>query len=208
MSKTACRHRWTMTNIRSGYLVVEGCFHCKNRISFFSQEPVAPIDDYHEGEHYWSHLAHYQASQFDLKCEKCSAEMPLKEVMALMLCMRCNPDCGVYAAGVGQSPAGRVQSPAGRAQSPFSEAENSDSPHGKIVTVPQKTWVSAALCANTSHSPRKCIPAKSLRALNEYFNHGIKDPAKKIVVVPCLLRKSVDTCQGIVLADVGLTDLY
>jgi hypothetical protein len=176
MSKAACRHQWTMTNVRPGYLVIEGCFHCRNRISFFSQESVAPIDDYHEGEHFWSHLAHYQASQFDLKCEKCSAEVPLKEVMALMLCMKCNPSCGVYAAG--------TQKPG------------------------QKTWVYAALCANTSHSPKKCISPKSLSALNEYFNQGIKDPAKKIVVVPCRLRKSVDTCQGIVLADFGLTDLY
>jgi len=176
MSKAACHHQWTMTNIRSGYLVIEGCFHCRNRISFFSQESVAPIDDYHEGEHFWSHLAHYQASQFDLKCEKCSAEMPLKEVTALMLCMKCNPNCGVYAAG--------TQEPG------------------------QKTWVYVALCANTSHSPKKCIPPKSLSALNEYFNHGIKDPAKKIVVVPCRLRKSVDVCQGVVLADFGLTDLY
>jgi len=176
MSKTACHHQWAMTNLRPGYLVIEGCFHCRNRISFFSQEPVAPIDDYHEGEHFWSHLAHYQASQFDLKCEKCFAEMRLKDVMALMLCMKCNPECGVYAAG---------------AQEPG-----------------QKTWVYAALCADTSHSTKKCIPSESIRALNEYFNQGIKDPAKKIVVVPCSLRKSVDTCQGIVLADFGLTELY
>ncbi|MCX6840986.1 MAG: hypothetical protein NTX53_01675 [candidate division WOR-3 bacterium] len=176
MSKTACHHQWAMTNLRSGYLVIEGCFHCRNRISFFSQEPVAPIDDYHEGEHFWSHLAHYQASQFDLKCEKCSAEMPLKDVMALMLCVKCNPECGVYAAGAQE--------------------------------LGQKTWVYAALCADTSHSTRKCIPPESIRALNEYFNQGIKDPAKKIVVVPCSSRKSVDTCQGIVLADFGLTDLY
>ena len=176
MSKAACHHQWTMTNVRSGYLVIEGCFHCKNRISYFSQEPVAPIDDYHEGEHYWSHLAHYQASQFDLKCEKCDAEIPLKDVMALMLCTECDPNCGVYAAG--------KQEP------------------------DKKTWAYAALCANTSHSPNKCIAPESLSALNEYFNQGIKDPAKKIAVVPCSLRKSVDTCQGIVLADFGLTDLY
>ena len=52
MSKAACHHQWTMTNVRPGYLVIEGCFHCRNRISFFSEEAVAPIDDYHEGEHF------------------------------------------------------------------------------------------------------------------------------------------------------------
>jgi len=176
MSKAACEHLWTMTNIRPGYLVVEGCFHCRHRISFFSGEAVAPIDDYHEGEHFWSHLSHYQAQQFDLKCKKCDAQVPLKEVMALMLCTNCDPKCGVYAAGKQE--------------------------RGK------KTWVYAALCANTSHSPNKCVSDESLLALNQYFGQGIKDPAKKIVVVPCSMRNRVDTCQGIVLADFGLTDLY
>jgi len=176
MSKVACHHEWTMTNISPGYLVIEGCFHCRNRISFFSEEAVAPIDDYHEGEHFWSHLSHYQAQQFDLKCKKCDAQVPLKEVMALMLCTNCDPKCGVYAAGKQE--------------------------RGK------KTWVYAALCANTSHSPNKCVTDESLLALNQYFGQRIKDPAKKIVVVPCSMRNRVDTCQGIVLADFGLTDLY
>jgi hypothetical protein len=165
-----------MTNVRPGYLVVEGCFHCGNRISFFSEEAVAPKDDYQEGEHFWSHVMHYQATQFDLKCAKCGDEVPLKDVMALMLCMRCDKDCGVYAAG-------------------------SDEP-GK------RKWVYVALCADTSHATTKCIPPGKLKALEEYFNQRIKDPAKKIAVVPCSLRKSVDTCQGVVLADFGLTDLY
>jgi len=176
MAKTACQHNWVMTNIRSGYLVIEGCFHCRNRISFFSEEPVPPIDDYQEGEHFWSHLADFQASKFDLKCERCGREVPLKEVMATMLCMRCNPECGVYRAG----------------------SQDPD----------RKTWVYVALCANTSHATRRCITKDGIRALNEYFNSGFQDPAKKIIVVPCDLRKSVDTCQGIVLADVGLTEMY
>jgi len=176
MKKSVCNHKWTMTNLRGGYLVIEGCFHCRHRISFFSQEPVPPIDDYQEGEHFWSHLADYQASQFDLRCEKCSTEVPLKEVMALMLCVRCNPKCGAYAAG---------------AKEPN-----------------RQTWVYVALCSDTSHTTNKCIPSKSLKALNEYLNNGIADSAKKIAVVPCSLRKFVDTCQGIVLADVGLTELY
>ena len=176
MTAGACSHKWAMTNIRSGYLVIEGCFHCRNRISFFSEEPVPPIDDYQEGDHFWSHLGDYQASQFDLKCEKCSKEVPLKEVMATMLCLECNPECGVFAVG----------------------SKDRD----------QKTWVYVALCANTSHVSGKCVTEEGIRALNEYFNYGLQDPLKKIVVVPCVLRKSVDTCHGIVLADVGLTELY
>jgi hypothetical protein len=172
----ACRHKWAMTNVRSGYLVIEGCFHCRQRTSFFSEEPVPPIDDYREGDHFWTHLGDFQASKFDLKCRTCGRVVALKDVMAVMLCLRCDPACGVYKAGsdVGES----------------------------------KTWVYVALCANTSHVARTCVTDKGLRALSEYYNAGLRDPAKKIFVVPCRLRRSVDTCQGVVLADVGLTELY
>lgn len=165
-----------MANIRHGYLVIEGCFHCRSRISFFSEEPVPPVDDYMEGDHFWSHLGDFQASKFDLRCEKCLRDVPLPDVMAMMLCMRCNPACGVYRAGSGRP---------GR-----------------------KTWVYVALCANTSHSHGRCVTKEGIRALNEYFNSGREDPARKILIVPCELRQSVDTCQGVVLADVGLTEIY
>jgi hypothetical protein len=172
----ACRHKWAMTNVRSGYLVVEGCFHCRQRISFFSEEPVPPIDDYHEGDHFWAHLGDFQACQFDLTCEVCGRNVSLKDVIATMLCLRCDPDCGVYQAGPEPTEAG--------------------------------TWVYAALCADTSHVSGTCVSAEGVQALNEYFNSDLRDPAKKIIVVPCRLRRSVDTCQGVVLADVGLTELY
>jgi len=176
MANTACEHKWAMTNLRSGYLVIEGCFHCRHRLSFFSDEPVPPIDDYQEGPHFWSHLADYQASKFDLKCETCAKEIPLRDVMATMLCMRCDPECGVYKAGSGEPG--------------------------------QKAWAYVALCADTSHASGACVPEEGIRALNEYFNSGLQDPRKKIVVVPCRLRRSVDTCQGVVIADVGLTEIY
>jgi len=96
--------------------------------------------------------------------------------MALMLCMRCNPECGVYKAG---------------------SAEQGS-----------KTWVYVALCADTSHAKKKCIPKSGIKALTEYFNRGLLDGQKKIIVISCDSRKSVDTCQGLVLADVGLTDIY
>lgn len=165
-----------MVNVRSGYLVTEGCFHCHNRVSFFSEEPVPPIDDYHEGDHFWSYLGSSQAAKFDLRCEKCSLEVPLKELMALMLCWKCDPECGVFKAGEGER---------GR-----------------------KTWVYVALCADSSHQSGKCVSEESIKALNEYFNAGLEGSDKKIIVVPCKLRRSVDACQGVVLADVGLTDLF
>ena len=85
MAKANCPHRWKMVNLHGGYLVIEGCFHCRQRISQFSEEPVPPIDDYREGEHFWSHLADYQASKFDLRCENCPELVRLRDVMAVML---------------------------------------------------------------------------------------------------------------------------
>lgn len=165
-----------MDNVRQGYLVIEGCFHCNNRLSFFSEEPVPPIDEYREGDHFWSHRGNYQASQFDLQCEKCKKKISLNEVVAVMMCMRCSPDCGVYRAGSQK----------------------------KGI----RPWLYVALCADTSHVKGKCIREAGIRALNAYFNQSISDPYKKIVVVSCKARKHMDTCEGIVLADSGLTEIY
>ena len=176
MTQASCQHDWVMINVRQGHRVVEGCFHCRRRISFFSAEPVPPVDDYVEGEHFWSHLGDFQSSRFDLRCEKCAEEVPLPEVMALMMCLKCDPECGAFQA---------AETGAGG-----------------------KAWVYVALCADTSHASGRCLPEAGLRALNEYFNAGLHDPGKIIRIVPCSLRRSVDTCQGIVLADVGLTEIY
>ena len=176
MNKVDCNHKWEMTNIKNGYLVVEGCSHCGNRNSFFSEGPVPPVDNYKEGEHFWTYFGSFQASKFDLKCEKCAMIVPMNDVTALMSCMMCDPDCGVF----------------------------------KLTTEDpkKKIWVYVALCADSSHTSRKCISKKGIVALNEYFNYNISDPMKKIVVVPCSMRKSVDICRGIVLVDTGLTELY
>lgn len=175
MSQADCRHKWAMANVRDGYLVTEGCYHCLNRISFFSGEPVPPIESYHEGDHFWNYLGSAQASKFDLRCGACGRQVPLKELMALMLCVGCDPDCGVYRIG-------------------HRDRE-------------RRTWVYVALCADTSHASGACVPDEGVRALNAYYQGESGDP-QRITVVPCRLRRSVDSCQGIVLADTGLTELY
>ena len=40
---STCSHKWSMANLRHGYLVVEGCYKCKARCSFFSSE-AASVD--------------------------------------------------------------------------------------------------------------------------------------------------------------------
>ena len=172
---STCSHKWSMTNIRDGYLVVEGCGKCKARSSFFTTEARPPADDYHEGEHFWRYLGSSQAVHFDLVCDECASLVSLDDMMALMLSTCRDPECEV----------------------------------ARIAAREEKgTWVYVALCADSTHGSGKCVSDAGIGALTEYFNGQIKDAGKRIVVVPCIKCKSIDTCEGIVIADTGLIDIY
>ncbi len=92
-----CRHEWAMCNLRSGYLVVEGCWECGGRSSFFSAEPVPPIDEYREGRHFWMYRGSFQTVKFDLKCHACGTIVNLDDVNGLMLSDCTDHDCQVGA---------------------------------------------------------------------------------------------------------------
>jgi len=172
---STCNHQWSMVNIRSGYLVVEGCHRCKARSSFFSTEPVPPVDDYQDGEHFWTYLGSSQAVKFDLACNDCGELVSLDDMMGLMLSTCRDPSCEVA----------RIAEREGKG-----------------------TWVYVALCADSTHASGKCVSERGIKALTEYFNGNIKDPDKRIIVVPCIKCESIDTCQGVVIADTGLTEIY
>ena len=70
------------------------------------------------------------------------------------------------------------------------------------------TWVYVAFCADSTHRSGRCISREGIEALTEYFNAGIKSRGKRVIVVPCIECKSIDTCEGIVIADTGLTEIY
>ena len=172
---STCSHKWSMVNIRNGYLVVEGCHRCQARSSFFSTEPTAPVDDYQDGDHFWTYLGSSQAVKFDLACDECGETVNLNDMMGLMLSTCRDPECEV----------GRISAQASRG-----------------------TWVYVALCADSTHASGKCVSEAGINALAEYFNANLKDPNKRIVVVPCSKCNSIDKCEGIVIADTGLTDIY
>jgi hypothetical protein len=92
---SACTHSWSMADIRSGYLVVEGCYHCGARSSFFSVEPVPPVDEYKEGDHRWEFLGGYQAVSFNLHCATCGQKVDLSDMVALKLSTCDDPECRV-----------------------------------------------------------------------------------------------------------------
>lgn len=172
---STCNHNWSMVNIRNGYLVVEGCRQCKARSSFFSTETVLPVDDYQDGEHFWTYLSSFQAVKFDLACDQCGQVVSLNDMMGLMLSTCQDPDCEVARIAARKGPG---------------------------------TWVYVAFCADSTHASGKCVSDAGVGALTEYFNANIKAPGKNVVVVPCIKCRSIDTCDGIVIADTGLTEIY
>ncbi len=101
---SSCRHHWSPCNLRHGWLVVEGCFECGARSSFFSTETYPPIDEYREGKHFWATLGTYQSSKFDLECRDCRQRVDLDDVNGLMLSECQDPDCRVGRMVAAQAP--------------------------------------------------------------------------------------------------------
>jgi hypothetical protein len=171
----SCKHKWEMADIRYGYLVIEGCPKCGGRSSFFSEEPVPPVDEYREGDHFWIYMGSSQALKFNFKCTKCKRLVNLEDMMGLMMSTCEDPQCKVAQIGLKEG---------------------------------KGTMVYVALCADSKHTSGKCVSAKGIKALNEYFNQNIKASGKKIVIVPCDKCCNIDKCEGIVITDTGLTDMY
>jgi len=92
-----CTHEWSMCGVRHGYLVFEGCFQCRGRHSFFSAEPVPPVDEYREGKHFWNYMGSVQTVKFDLECHRCGLRVDLDDVNGLMLSECEEADCQVGA---------------------------------------------------------------------------------------------------------------
>lgn len=94
-SESTCTHHWTMTDVRSGFLVIEGCYHCGARSAFFSDEPVPPMDEYREGSHIWEYLSGDQAVLFGLRCDRCDATADLSRLAGLAMSTCDDPECAV-----------------------------------------------------------------------------------------------------------------
>ena len=176
MSNSVCKHQWKTINVKSGYLVTEGCPHCAGRRSFFTLDDRNHMDTYVEGKHRWRFLGSSQAVKFDLECEKCGEVVNLSKMMALLLCIQCMEDC---------------------------EA-------GKMARLEgdEKVWVYLALCGDPNHVSGECVGERECEVLTEYFNSRISTPGKRILIVPCKLRPSIDLCQGEILTDVGMKEIF
>lgn len=91
-----CQHQWQMINIQFGFVVFEKCFHCNSLRTYFSMEDTAILGDkYREGDHYWSRVENAQSFRFDLQCTRCKHLEKFGDLMGLLYCTGCLPDCKV-----------------------------------------------------------------------------------------------------------------
>ena len=96
MQEESCKHLWEMTNIKSCFIITEGCFECKKISTYFSLEEKPPIEEYRDENHYWNVMGHDQSIRFDLQCQKCQKIVKLEELAGLMMCPGCDEKCKVY----------------------------------------------------------------------------------------------------------------
>jgi len=91
-----CQHQWEMANIQFGFVVFEKCTHCKGLRPYFSLEDYPILGDkYREGDCFWSRVENAQSFRFDLRCRQCGHLEKFDDLMGLLHCTGCLPDCPV-----------------------------------------------------------------------------------------------------------------
>ncbi len=91
---TGCQHQWEMRDVQFGFVVFEKCYHCNRVRTFFSREGIAIIgDEYREGDHFWHRVENAQSFTFGLHCSLCGESEKYDDLMGLLFCTACMPDC-------------------------------------------------------------------------------------------------------------------
>ncbi|MFH1676681.1 MAG: hypothetical protein ABIC40_06615, partial [bacterium] len=86
--------------------------------------------------------------------------------------------------------------------------EDCEAARKKMKDSDKNVWIYLALCSDSSHRSGECIGDEEINALNEYFNGNIKTPGKRVIFLPCSERKSIEFCEGEIIADVGMKEIH
>ncbi len=91
-----CKHQWEMTNTEFGFVSFEKCFHCSNIRTYFTLEQSPHLgEEYREAPHFWNSVENAQSFRFDLKCTACKYVIEFRDLMGLLYCTDCMPECEV-----------------------------------------------------------------------------------------------------------------
>jgi hypothetical protein len=91
--KKKCSHKWKMTDIISGYFIVEKCYHCGEIATYFSD--YYTNEEHHQDIHTWKVLEVSDTFRFNLKCGKCNEQIFLDEIAGFIKCSKCDNSCSV-----------------------------------------------------------------------------------------------------------------
>jgi len=88
-----CQHAWRMVDVQFGFSVFERCSHCQGLRTYFSTQDT--WDQYKEGDCTWSIVENAQTIRFNLECTLCQRRENFQDLLGLMYCTSCMPDCEV-----------------------------------------------------------------------------------------------------------------
>jgi hypothetical protein len=92
-------YRYDMVNVRPGYIVVEHEVQSKAMRAYFSPDPVAPIEEYREGNRTWKHTATAQSIRFSIRDARTGEVASFDELLGLAFYGSCPKGSEVWEIG-------------------------------------------------------------------------------------------------------------
>ncbi len=84
--------RYEMVHVRPGYIIVEHELKSRAMRSYFSAEPVPPVEEYREGDLIWKFSGMAQSFTFDLRDTESGEITSFSELLGLVWYGNCRPD--------------------------------------------------------------------------------------------------------------------
>ena len=99
MTAQAAKCRYQMINVRPGHVVVEHDLLSRAVRSYFSDEPVPPVEEYREGKRIWQYAGTAQSFQFDVRDTVSGDLVTFRELLGLLYYGCCKEDSVIYRVG-------------------------------------------------------------------------------------------------------------
>jgi hypothetical protein len=99
MTTQVARSRYQMVNVRPGHVIVEHDLLSRDVRSYFSDEPVPPVEEYREGRRIWQYAGMAQSFQFDVKDAQSGEIVKFHELLGLLYYGCCKADSVIYKIG-------------------------------------------------------------------------------------------------------------
>jgi hypothetical protein len=99
MTTQVAKSRYQMINVRPGHVIVEHDLLSRAVRSYFSDEPVPPVEEYREGKRIWQYAGMAQSFQFDVRDLTSGEVMTFKELLGLLYYGCTKEDSVIYKVG-------------------------------------------------------------------------------------------------------------